>query len=94
MLFFKPPFIRDEIEKQYKELVKVLHPDKGGTNELMQQLNKEKNEALKLCGAEKKVKRIKMIKRVYPIKKTKTVNFNINAGEAIEFIKQLKKIIK
>jgi hypothetical protein len=42
--------LRDDIETAYRQLARERHPDAGGSNEQMAELNQARVEALKECG--------------------------------------------
>jgi len=42
MLYFKQPYTDESIKKQFKELAKILHPDKGGSATKFKQMIQEK----------------------------------------------------
>lgn len=50
MKYFKHPYTADGAAKTYKELAKMLHPDKGGDKEEFQRLNREYELVKKICG--------------------------------------------
>ena len=58
---------REEIEKKYKKLSKVNHPDKGGRNEIMADISIAEDIALAYCNRSKLV----------PIELTKEINKGI-----------------
>jgi hypothetical protein len=48
--YFKHPYTADGAAKQYKELAKILHPDKGGDKAEFQLLTREYELVKKICG--------------------------------------------
>jgi hypothetical protein len=92
MFFFSPPYNKAEIETRYKELAKIMHPDRGGTKELMQKLNEEKLKALDLI-TKGNPKRIRMV-RGNPIQKVSVIKLNIDPKKASEFLKEFRKIFR
>jgi len=98
MKFFVPPFTRENIETQYRDLCKILHPDAGGSENDFKDLQSEKIIVDKIIAIHSKSprvpiptgkKRIKMIRKNPP-----TINFYIDPEKTIELIKQLKKLLK
>jgi len=62
MLYFKLPYTDENIKKQYKELAKILHPDKGGSSAKFKQMIQEKEIILNMLKQYSK-----------PVKKEKTI---------------------
>ena len=101
MKYFKPPFSKENIEKQFKELSKILHPDKGGNeNEFkMMCIEKEltlevvKNFQLIISSKRPRMKR----RRPSILLKRKRFNFIIDGDKtekAIKLLIELKKLFK
>lgn len=70
MLYFKLPYNEQSIKKQYKELAKILHPDKGGSSAKFKQMIQEKDIILNFLKLqekkpEKKEKKIFVKKNTY-----------------------------
>jgi hypothetical protein len=69
MLFFKKPYTDKSIKMQYKELAKLLHPDKGGSSEKFKQMIQEKEIILNIIKEntkpEKKEKKVILKKNTY-----------------------------
>ncbi len=47
MHFSSPPLSKAEVDERYRELAREAHPDRGGSNEEMSELNQARAEALK-----------------------------------------------
>lgn len=62
MLYFKQPYTDESIKKQYKELAKLLHPDKGGSSAKFKQMIQEKEIILNIIKQQTK-----------PVKKEKNI---------------------
>ena len=62
MLYFKQPYTDESIKKQYKELAKLLHPDKGGSSAKFKQMIQEKEIILNIIKEHTK-----------PVKKEKNI---------------------
>lgn len=97
MKFFAPPFTRENIDRQFRELSKILHPDAGGSDSDFQDMQKERERVLKICeihstpGAKipKGKKRIAMVKKSAP-----RIQVIIDPDRALELIKELRKLIR
>jgi len=62
MLYFKQPYTDESIKKQYKELAKLLHPDKGGSSAKFKQMIQEKEIILNILK-----------EQIKPVKKEKNI---------------------
>jgi ABC-type hemin transport system substrate-binding protein len=90
MKFFKKPYTTDSIQKQFRELSKILHPDKKGDAVLFIEMQNEKKnllDAIKKHPPKKPIKK-KVLKKV----KYKTIHIFVDGNDVIkQFIKQMKK---
>ncbi|MEI8136128.1 MAG: hypothetical protein WCH21_02270 [Bacteroidota bacterium] len=91
MKYFKPPFKKETINKEYKILCKKLHPDKGGNETEFKEMKTERDNLIKaLQNYSPPIK-----KQTRPAaKKTipKKIIINIDGNKLIEmFIKKLLK---
>jgi hypothetical protein len=95
MKYFFPPYTKESIEAQYKELSKILHPDKkGGSEEHFKAMSAEKEIALKIGATQKKAghvintgKKIGMLKRRKRIR-PQNINFVIDPDKLFKLIKK------
>lgn len=96
--YILPPYTADNIEKQYKELAKILHPDKGGDKESFQELTREKTVALELAKYYKMQgpqtrQRVKMkARKKNPVHQT-NITFVIDPDKIADVIQLLKNFI-
>jgi len=92
MKFFFPPYSTNQINERYKELALIIHPDKGGSDELMKLLNLEKEKALSLVRPIPKTIKVLTRRRKLPgAKKVTHVHLNINVKEATNFLKEVRR---
>lgn len=105
MKYFQPPYTLDNIDKQYKELAKILHPDKGGTTEDFQHLQREHALVKKVAETMQKNKPVgkftrtaqsngkvkKFIRRQPPVTITpvRPINISIDLDAAADFLELL-----
>lgn len=77
MLYFKQPYTDESIKKQYKELAKLLHPDKGGSSAKFKQMIQEKEIILNII--KQQTKPVKKEKNIIVKKNTyiKVVRFDL-----------------
>ena len=77
MLYFKQPYTDESIKKQYKELAKLLHPDKGGSYAKFKQMIQEKEIILNII--KEHTKPVKKEKNIIVKKNTyiKVVRFDL-----------------
>lgn len=69
-----------------------MHPDKGGSDKLMQLLNDEKEQALKLVKPiPRRVKVLTRKRKLLAAKKVTHVHLNVNVKEATAFIKEIRR---
>lgn len=98
--YFFPPFTEENISSQYKTLAKKFHPDKGGTEKEMKELNEEK-EALIAFAKMQSSKKEKLARSVQLVKSrprmkikkvTREVRFVFDFNGLVNFIKEIKKL--
>lgn len=77
MLYFKQPYTDESIKKQYKELAKILHPDKGGSSAKFKQMIQEKEIILNII--KQNTKPVKKEKNIIVKKNTyiKVIRFDL-----------------
>lgn len=96
MQFFSQPYTKENIERQYKVLAKVFHPDtKTGNEELFKKLCEQKESLLKLTNR-KPVKMMRPPIRKTSAQTTKTKNkiTSHQVKELIESANQLLSMVK
>lgn len=88
MKYFTQPFTTDSINRQFKELAKLLHPDKNGNENQFKEMVNEKEI---LLDAIQKVNKLTPVKKK-PVKKTPQKHIHIVIDGNKIFNKLFKKL--
>ena len=89
-MYFSAPYTLDNIKKQYRELSKRLHSDKGGSDTEFTLMKYEYDVLLKVI-AQQEIKKKVILKVVKP---QKTHYHFTTDKNTLELLKSLKKIFK
>lgn len=95
MKYFRPPYTRENIETQFRELVKIFHPDKGGDSQKFVELKQERDLLLKLAESFKvqgRKRKILLKKKVKPAKKIQKIVIQVDPEKALNFLKELSRL--
>lgn len=107
MTHFQPPYNPDSVKEQYRQLAKKFHPDKGGNEEKMREVNLEHNYLLQLMKEKFPVKpkrklstKSSFYKKIRVPKNGKLRNgmtirvVNVDAEQLYPALKELNKFVR